>query len=160
MAAIRPAEVRDVPDILRLIRALAEYEKLAHEVVATEDDLRASLFGERPAAEVLLAVESGRPVGLALFFQNYSTFLARPGIYLEDLFVELEFRGRGLGKALLQAVAQKAVQRGCGRFEWSVLDWNTPAIEFYRSLGARPQADWTIFRVTGEALRRLGATPG
>ena len=157
MAAIRPARAGDAPDILRLIRALAEYEKLGHEVVASEDALRATLFGPRPAAEVLLAEEAGRPVGLALFFQNYSTFLARPGIYLEDLFVEPDFRGRGLGKALLKAVARVAVDRGCGRFEWSVLDWNQPAIDFYRALGARPMNDWTIFRVTGEALARLGA---
>lgn len=157
MAAIRPARAGDAPDILRLIRALAEYEKLGHEVVASEDALRATLFGPRPAAEVLLAEEAGRPVGLALFFQNYSTFLARPGIYLEDLFVEPDFRGRGLGKALLKAVARVAVDRGCGRFEWSVLDWNQPAIDFYRALGARPMNDWTIFRVTGEALTRLGA---
>lgn len=157
MPRIRPAQAGDVPDILRLIRALADYERLGHEVVATEDALRATLFGPRPAAEVLLAEEDGRPVGLALFFQNYSTFLARPGIHLEDLFVEPDFRGRGLGKALLQAVARVAVDRGCGRFEWSVLDWNQPAIDFYRALGARPLNDWTTFRVTGEALAKLGA---
>ena len=157
MASIRPARPGDAADILRLIRALAEYEKLADEVVATEDALRQTLFGPQPAAEVLLAEEGGRPVGLALFFQNYSTFLARPGIYLEDLFVEPACRGCGLGKALLQAVARLAVQRGCGRFEWSVLDWNTPAIEFYKSVGARPLDDWTVFRMTGDALRRLGS---
>jgi GNAT superfamily N-acetyltransferase len=157
MAAIRPAGPGDIDEILRLIRALADYEKLAHEVVATADALRQTLFGPRPAAEVLLAEEGGRPVGLALFFQNYSTFLARPGIYLEDLFVDPAFRGRGIGKALLQAVAKLAVQRGCGRFEWAVLDWNTPAIEFYQALGARPMSDWTVMRVTGEALRRLGS---
>jgi GNAT superfamily N-acetyltransferase len=156
MGSIRPARPGDVADILRLIRALAEYEKLAHEVVATEAALRDSLFGPQPAAEVLLAEADGRVVGLALFFQNYSTFLARPGLYLEDLFVEPEFRGRGLGKALLTALAKLAVKRGCGRFEWAVLDWNTPAIEFYRSLGAQPMSDWTVFRVTGEALRKLG----
>ena len=155
--AIRSARPDDVAAILRLIRALAEYEKLAHEVVATEDALRQSLFGARPAAEVLLAEEGGQAVGLALFFPNYSTFLARPGIYLEDLFVEPAHRGRGIGKALLQAVARLAVQRGCGRFEWSVLDWNKPAIEFYQALGARPMSDWTVMRVTGEALRRLGS---
>ena len=157
MALIRPARPEDVAAVLRLIRGLAEYEKLAHEVVATEAALRATLFGDRPAAEVLLAEEDGQAVGLALFFRNYSTFLARPGIYLEDLFVEPAFRGRGIGKALLQAVARLAVQRGCGRFEWSVLDWNTPAIRFYEALGARPMSDWTVMRVTGEALRRLGA---
>lgn len=156
-ATLRAARAEDAAEVLRLIRALAEYEKLAHEVVATEAALRETLFGARPAAEVLLAEVHGRPVGLALFFQNYSTFLARPGIYLEDLFVEPAFRGRGLGKALLQAVARLAVQRGCGRFEWSVLDWNQPAIDFYKSLGARPLDDWTIFRVTGEALRKLGS---
>jgi GNAT superfamily N-acetyltransferase len=156
MAVIRSARPDDVAAILRLIRALAEYEKLAHEVVATEDALRQTLFGAQPAAEVLLAEEGGAAVGLALFFPNYSTFLAKPGIYLEDLFVEPAHRGRGIGKSLLQAVARLAVQRGCGRFEWSVLDWNTPAIEFYKALGARPMNDWTIMRVTGEALRRLG----
>ena len=157
MAAIRPARPGDVAEVLRLIRALAAYEKLAHEVVATEDALRRTLFGDKPAAEVLLAEEDGRPVGLALFFQNYSTFLGRPGIYLEDLFVEPAHRGSGIGKALLQAVARIAVQRECGRFEWAVLDWNRPAIEFYQALGARPMNDWTVFRVTGEALRKLGS---
>lgn len=156
-AAIRPAGPGDAAAVLRLIKALADYEKLAHEVVATEDDIRQTLFGPRPAAEVLLAEEGGRPVGLALFFQNYSTFLGRPGIYLEDLFVEPACRGRGVGKALLQAVARLAVQRKCGRFEWSVLDWNQPAIDFYRSLGAKPLSDWTIFRVTGDALQKLGS---
>ena len=157
MASIRPARPEDASEILRLICALADYEKLAHEAVGTEDALRQSLSGPKPAAEVLLAEEQGRPVGLALFFQNYSTFLARPGIYLEDLFVEPAWRGRGIGKALLTAVARLAVQRGCGRFEWAVLDWNTPAIEFYQALGARPLNDWTVFRLTGEALRRLGS---
>ena len=156
-AAIRPARADDVPAILRLIRALAEYEKLAHEVVATEESLRRTLFGDAPAAEVLLAERDGRAVGLALFFPNYSTFLGKAGIYLEDLFVEPACRGQGVGKALLQAVARAAVQRGCGRFEWSVLDWNQPAIDFYRSLGARPMSDWTVFRVTGEALHKLGS---
>ena len=156
-AIIRPATAGDVPAILRLIRALAEYEKLLHEAVATEDDLRQTLFGPKPGAEVLLAEQGGRPVGMALFFPNYSTFLGKPGIYLEDLFVEPDCRGQGIGKALLQAVARLAVRRGCGRFEWSVLDWNQPAIDFYRSLGARPMSDWTIFRVTGEALEKLGA---
>ena len=157
MSSIRPARPGDVADILRLIQALAEYEKLAHEVVATEAALKQTLFGPKPAAEVLLAEEGGRPVGLALFFQNYSTFLAKPGIYLEDLFVDPSVRGKGIGKALLQAVAKLAVQRGCGRFEWAVLDWNRPAIDFYESLGAKPMSDWTVMRVTGEALRRLGS---
>jgi GNAT superfamily N-acetyltransferase len=154
---LRRAVRGDVPEILRLIRALAEYEKLAHEVVATEAALAATLFGERPAAEVLLAEEGGRAVGFALFFQNYSTFLARPGIYLEDLFVEPALRGKGIGKALLQAVARLTVERGCGRLEWAVLDWNEPAIGFYRGLGARPMADWTVMRLTGAALERLGS---
>jgi GNAT superfamily N-acetyltransferase len=157
MAAIRAARAGDTPEILRLIKALADYEKLAHEVVATEDALRQSLFGPQPAAEVLLAEDGGRAVGMALYFQNYSTFLAKPGIYLEDLFVEPASRGQGIGKALLQALARLALARGCGRFEWAVLDWNTPAIDFYRSLGARPMDDWTVMRVTGDALRRLGA---
>ncbi len=154
---LRRAVRADVPEILRLIRALAEYEKLSGDVVATEAALAQTLFGDRPAAEVLLAEEDGRAVGFALFFQNYSTFLARPGLYLEDLFVEPEVRGRGIGKALLQAVARLAVERGCGRFEWAVLDWNAPAIGFYESLGARPMNDWTVMRVTGEALKRLGS---
>jgi GNAT superfamily N-acetyltransferase len=157
MAAIRHGREADVAGILRLIRALAEYEKLAHEVVADEAALARTLFGADPAAEVLLAEEDGRTVGFALFFRSYSTFLARPGLYLEDLFVEPAWRGRGIGKALLQAVARLAVARGCGRLEWSVLDWNAPAIGFYASLGARPMDDWTVFRLTGEALRRLGA---
>lgn len=152
---LRRAVRADVPEILRLIRALAEYEKLASDVVATEAALAETLFGATPAAEVLLAEEDGRAVGFALFFQNYSTFLAKPGIYLEDLFVEPAYRGRGLGKTLLSAVARLAVERGCGRFEWAVLDWNEPAIGFYRSLGARPLADWTVMRVTGEALKKL-----
>jgi GNAT superfamily N-acetyltransferase len=154
---LRRAVRADVPEILRLIKALAEYEKLSGDVVATEAALAQTLFGDRPAAEVLLAEEGGRAVGFALFFQNYSTFLARPGIYLEDLFVEPALRGRGIGKALLQAVARLAVERGCGRFEWAVLDWNVPAIGFYESLGARPMNDWTVMRVTGEALKRLGS---
>ena len=153
--ALRRATRADVPEILRLIRALAEYEKLSQDVVATEAQLAQTLFGERPAAEVLLAEEGARAVGFALFFQNYSTFLGKPGIYLEDLFVEPAFRGKGLGKQLLQAIARLAVERGCGRFEWAVLDWNEPAIGFYQSLGARPMADWTVMRLTGAALKKL-----
>lgn len=152
---IRSAAAADVPDILRLIKALAEYEKLSHEVVATEAALAQALFGPRPAAEVLLAEQDGRSVGFALFFQNFSTFLGKPGIYLEDLFVEPVFRGRGIGRDLLRAIARLAVERGCGRFEWAVLDWNAPAIGFYRSLGARPLDDWTVMRLTGEALDTL-----
>lgn len=156
MAAIRLARRRDAARILELIRALAEYEKLSHEVVASKALLARHLFGRKPAAEVLLAEVGGRAVGMALFFNNFSTFLARPGIYLEDLYVEPAYRGQGLGRKLLQAVARLAVRRGCGRFEWSVLDWNTPAIKFYQDLGARPLNDWTIFRVSGPALRKLG----
>lgn len=154
---LRRAVRADVPGILRLIKALAEYEKLSHEVVATEAALAQTLFGATPAAEVLLAEDGSRAIGFALFFQNYSTFLGKPGIYLEDLFVEPTARGQGVGKALLQAVAKLAVERGCGRFEWSVLDWNEPAIGFYKSLGARPMDEWTVMRVTGEALKRLGS---
>ncbi|MCP5528012.1 MAG: GNAT family N-acetyltransferase [Verrucomicrobiales bacterium] len=157
---IRPATAADVPLVLGFIRQLAEYERLTHEVVADEAILRESLFGARPAAEALIGTVDGVPAGFVVFFQNFSTFLGRPGLYLEDLFVLPEFRGRGLGKAFLTHLAGEAVRRGCGRFEWAVLDWNQPAIDFYRKLGAEPQGDWTIFRLTGEALRRLakGAT--
>lgn len=153
---IRPALPADVPTIARLIRELAEYERLSHEVFLEEDLLREHLFGARPYAEVLLAEDAGIVVGMALFFHNYSTFLGRPGLYLEDLFVLPEFRGRGFGKALLRAVAQVAVARECGRLEWSVLDWNEPSIAFYRSVGAQAMDEWTVFRLTGEALLRLG----
>lgn len=143
--------------ILELIGELAEYERLRHEVVATEDDLRRTLFGERPAAEVVLAEVEGAasPVGFALFFHNYSTFLGRPGLYLEDLFVRSAWRGRGIGRRMLEHLARIAVERGCGRFEWWVLDWNEPAIRFYRSIGAVPMDEWTVQRVTGAALERL-----
>jgi GNAT superfamily N-acetyltransferase len=154
--SIRPATEADVPLILRFIRELAEYERLLHEVVATEDALRATLFGPRPAAEVVIAQDDGgEPLGFALFFHNYSTFLAQPGIYLEDLFVRPEARGRGVGRALLAHLAALARGRGCGRLEWWVLDWNESAIRFYRSLGAQAMDDWTVFRLTGEPLRRL-----
>ena len=152
---IRPATPEDVPAIARLIRALAEYEKLSHELVLSEDSLRQHLFGPRPHAEVRLAEDSGQVVGFALFFHTYSTFLTRPSLYLEDLFVQPEHRGRGHGKQLLVHLARLAVERGCGRFEWSVLDWNAPAIAFYRSFGAVAMSDWTVFRVTGEALLRM-----
>ncbi len=154
---LRPAVVEDVPTLLRFIRALAEYERLLDEVTATEEALRTTLFGPQPRAEVVLAEVGGTPVGFALYFHNYSTFLAKPGLYLEDLFVLPEHRGRGYGKALLIHLARLAVERGCGRFEWSVLDWNEPSIQFYKSLGAVPMSDWSIFRVTGAALERLGA---
>ncbi len=154
--SIRFARPDDVPTILALIEGLAEYERLAHEVRATEETLREHLFGERPFCEVLMAEVEARPVGFALFFHNYSTFLARPGIYLEDLFVVPEERGRGYGKALLATLARLAVERGCGRLEWSVLDWNEPSIQFYKALGAVPMDEWTAYRVTGEALTKLG----
>ncbi len=157
MYSIELARVEDVPEILRLICALADYEKLAHEVVATEARICDSLFSKPPAAEALLARVDGRPVGFAVFFHNFSTFRGKAGIYLEDLFVEPGFRGSGIGKALLGRVAEIGVGRGCERFEWSVLDWNTPAIEFYRSLGADMLEDWSIFRVTGEPLKKLAA---
>lgn len=158
---IRAANVADVPLIFELIRELAEFERLAHEVVGTEALLREHLFGDRPTAEVLLGFvrETGEAAGMALFFPNFSTFLTRPGIYLEDLYVRPPHRGRGLGKALLRRVAGLAVARQCGRFEWAVLDWNENAIGFYRKLGARLLDDWRICRVTGEALETL-ATSG
>jgi GNAT superfamily N-acetyltransferase len=152
---IRAATIADVPTIARLIRDLAEYERLADQVVLNEERLRQHLFGPRPFAEVLLAEESGQVVGFALFFHNYSTFLGRPGIYLEDLFVEPAHRGKGHGKALLIALARLAVERGCGRLEWAVLNWNEPSIQFYRSLGATPMDEWTVYRLTGEALTSL-----
>ena len=152
---IERAAPRDVPLILRLIKALAEYERMSGDVVATEEGLRETLFGARPSAEVVIAYAGEEPAGFALFFQNYSTFLGRPGLYLEDLFVVPEYRGRGYGTALLQHLASLAVERGCGRFEWSVLDWNEPAIGFYKKLGAKPMDAWTIFRVTGDALGAL-----
>ena len=153
--SIRPASSGDVPVILGFIRALAEYERLSQEVSATEDQLRETLFGARPAAEVILGEDRGKAVAFALFFQNYSTFLARPGLHLEDLFVLPESRGRGFGRALLIHLAGIARDRGCGRLEWQVLDWNEPSIGFYRSLGAVPMSDWTTMRVTGGALSRL-----
>ena len=145
----------DVPQILIFIKALAEYERLADSVVATEDGLHDTLFGERRYAECVIARWKGEAAGFALFFHNYSTFLGRPGVYLEDLFVDPAFRGLGIGKALLRHLAKLAVERNCGRLEWSVLDWNESAIGFYKSLGAEPLDDWTIFRVKGDALRRL-----
>ena len=153
---IRPATEADVPAIADLIRGLARYEKLEQDVTMTEELLAKSLFGPRPYAETLLAEESGKPIGFALFFHNFSTFLALPGIYLEDLFVVPEHRGRGVGRALLKELARIAVERGCGRLEWSVLDWNRDAIGFYERLGATPNSEWTVYRLTGEALTVLG----
>ena len=144
-----------MPVILAFIRQLAEYEKLSHEAVMTEEILRQSLFGSRRAAEVLLGYSGDLPVAFAVFFHNFSTFLGRSGLYLEDLFVIPEMRGKGFGKAMLVELARIARKRNCGRFEWSVLDWNKPAIDFYKALGAVPMDEWTIFRVTGEALKRL-----
>ncbi|MBL0171124.1 MAG: GNAT family N-acetyltransferase [Gemmatimonadaceae bacterium] len=155
--ALRPATEADVPLIRELIEGLADFERLRHECLATDEALRATLFGARPYAEVVIAEWQGVSAGFALFFHNYSTFLAQPGIYLEDLFVRPEFRGHGIGTALLQHLATLAVSRGCGRLEWSVLDWNEGAIRFYRALGARPQGDWTTYRVTGDALTRLAS---
>ncbi|HYD85028.1 MAG TPA: GNAT family N-acetyltransferase [Opitutus sp.] len=167
---IRSATPADVPLILSFIRALADYEKLTHEVEATEEKLHATLFGERPAAECILAfadtVETANtrdaataaapiPAGFAIFFTNYSTFLAKPGLYLEDLFVKPEFRGRGIGKALILHLARLANTRGCGRMEWTVLDWNAPAIAFYESLGAERKLAWQICRLTGPALEKF-----
>jgi GNAT superfamily N-acetyltransferase len=156
-ATLRSATPADVDDIFRLIRGLAEYERLTHEVTGSAERLRAHLFGSQPYAEVVLAELDGRPVGFALFFHNYSTFLTAPGLYLEDLFVEPAHRGKGIGAALLRRVAALAHERGCGRLEWAVLDWNAPAIGFYERQGARVLPDWRICRVTGEALSRLGA---
>jgi GNAT superfamily N-acetyltransferase len=154
---IRAATEDDVPLILSLIRELAEYERLSHEVVATEEALRDSLFGDRPVAEVLIGHLGDEPVGFALFFHNFSTFLGKPGIYLEDLYVKPRYRGMGLGRALLVHLARLARARDCGRLEWSVLDWNEPAIGFYKGIGASPVSGWTVYRVTGEALDDLAA---
>ena len=153
---IRTGERSDVPLIADLIRGLARYERLEDEVTMTEEKLDRALFGERPYAETLIAEDhAGKAVGFALFFHNFSTFLAQPGIYLEDLFVLPEQRGAGIGRALLERLAQIAVERGCGRLEWAVLDWNVDAIRFYQRLGAKPNADWTVYRLTGDHLRAL-----
>ena len=152
---IRPARVEDVPVILELIRDLATYERAPHEVSATEEQLVDVFFGERPVAEVLLAFEGKSPVGFAVYFYNFSTWLGRPGLYLEDLFVKPEKRGKGYGRALLVELAKIARDRGCGRMEWAVLDWNEPAINFYRALGAKPMHEWTVFRLTREEIAKL-----
>jgi GNAT superfamily N-acetyltransferase len=154
---IEPATERDVPVILSLIKALAEYERMAAEVVADEALVHASLFGPAPSAEAVIARVGAEPVGFAVWFHNHSTFLGRRGLYLEDLFVVPEWRGRGIGRALLAYLAQVAVQRDCGRMEWSVLDWNEPAIKFYRSLNAKPLDEWTVFRLTADDIARLAA---
>ncbi len=153
---ISPAGHADVPEILVMVRELAEFEHLLHEAVATEDGIAEALFGPRPYAEVLIARVGPGVAGFALFFHNYSTFVGKPGIYLEDLYIRPAFRGHGCGKALLKTVAQLAVERGCGRFEGSVVDWNQRAIDFYHSIGAKPMSDWTMMRVTGKALETLG----
>lgn len=152
VTVIRGATENDVAAILEMIRGLADYEKLSHVVTATEDQLRETLFGPRPAAEVLLACAGAECVGFALFFSTYSTFLAKPGIFLEDLFVKPDWRGQGIGRLLLTSLASIALERGCGRMEWDVLDWNAPAIGFYKSLGAVPMDEWIKYRLTGEAL--------
>jgi len=158
--AIRTAVPADIPTILSLIRELAEYERAPNEAVATAEQLREGLFGARPAAEVLLGEENGEPVCFALFFHNFSTWMGRRGLYLEDLFVRPEMRGKGYGRALLVRLAQVAHERGCGRMEWAVLNWNEPAIQFYRKLGARPNEEWTIFRLTRDGMARLAEDAG
>ena len=158
MPSIQIAPVRrdDLPVLLSFVRELAEYEKLEHLAVATEHDFAKALFGDRPTVEAVIATMDGEPAGCAIFFANFSTFLGKPGLYLEDLFVRPSARGAGVGRELLRYLARLAVDRGWGRFEWAVLDWNQPAIGFYKKLGATPLDDWTIFRVTGDALRKLG----
>lgn len=157
---IRKAQRDDVGVILSLIRELAEYERAPDAVVATEEELRGILFAEKPAAEVLLAFDHDQPVGFAVFFHNFSTWLGRPGLYLEDLFVRPAARGKGLGRALLVHLAGIAVERGCGRLELAVLDWNEPAIKFYRKIGAQPMSEWTIFRLEAEGIKRLADKKG
>jgi GNAT superfamily N-acetyltransferase len=152
---IRLANEADVGTILLFIKGLAEYEKLSHEVVATEDDLRRTLFGKNPQAEVLIASLDEKPVGFCLFFHNYSTFLGKRGLYIEDLFVYPDIRGKGIGKELLNATARIALERNCGRMEWSVLDWNEPAIKFYRSIGAKPMDEWTVQRLLASEMKAL-----
>ena len=152
---IRPARIEDVPTVLQLIRDLATYERAPNDVTATEEQLVDVLFGARPSAEVLLAFEQDTAVGFAVFFHNFSTWLGRPGLYLEDLFVKPEMRGKGYGRALLVHLAKIARERGCGRMEWAVLDWNDPAIQFYRKLGAKPMDEWTVFRLTGDGIAKL-----
>jgi GNAT superfamily N-acetyltransferase len=156
--SIAPAGVDDLPVILQLIRELAEYERAPKDVVATEEGLREVLFGQEPAARVLIAREGDAPVGFAVYFFNFSTWLGRPGLYLEDLFVKPDKRGHGYGRALLVQLARIAEERGCGRMEWAVLDWNEPAIQFYKKLGAQPMDEWTVFRLTRDGIARLAQT--
>ncbi len=157
-ANIKSATIEDIPLILTFIKELAEFEKLLDEVTATEEILRETLFGDNPKAEVIIAYCDNNPVGFALFFHNFSTFLGKPGIYLEDLYVKPEIRGRGVGKKMLQYLAQLTLERNCGRLEWWVLDWNQQAIDFYRSIGAIAMDEWTVQRVTGDALKKLAQT--
>ena len=157
MLNIRPATPNDIPEILKFIRELAEYEKLVHQAVATAENLLRDGFSERPYFRVLIAEWDGQPSGFALYFYNYSTFQGRPGLYLEDVFVRPPYRGKGIGKALLLHVARIAAEEGCGRFQWQVLDWNTPAIKFYESLGAQVMKEWLTMRVSGDALQKLAA---
>lgn len=152
---IRPAQPGDESLVLALIKQLAEYEKLLHEVAATEDDIRENIFGKKKYAEVLIAEYEGKPAGMALYFYNFSTFVGRPGIYLEDLFVLPEFRGLGIGKRLLLSLIDLAREKNCGRVEWCVLDWNKPAIDFYKSLGAVSMDEWNVFRVTGDKFSQI-----
>ena len=152
---IRAGREEDAPVILSLIKELAEYEHLSHEVVASDNDLRNTLFGERPFAETLIGEYQGVPIGFALFFHNFSTFLGKPGIYLEDLYIQPEHRGKGFGRRILARIAFLAKERNCGRFEWSVLNWNTPAIRTYEKLNATPMKEWILYRLSGEALARL-----
>lgn len=154
---IKHATSSDIPLVLSLIKELAEYEKLSHEVIATEDDLKNTLFGQRSAAEIIIGYLNDIPVGFALFFHNYSTFLGRSGIYLEDLYVKEDIRGNGVGQKMLGYIAGIAKERNCGRLEWSVLDWNKPAINFYKSVGAKPMDEWTVYRLTGEALDKFAS---
>ena len=157
---IRPATEADAPIIYSLIKELAEYERLTHEVVASESDIRKTLFGERPFAETLIGEYNGLPISFALFFHNFSTFLGKPGIYLEDLYVQPEHRGKGFGRKMLAHIAALAKARNCGRFEWSVLNWNTPAIRTYEKLEAIPMKEWTLYRLSGEALNKLAQANG
>ena len=157
---IRTGTEEDAPVIFSLIKELAEYEHLAHEVVASVDDIRKTLFGERPFAETLIGEYGGLPISFALFFYNFSTFMGKPGIYLEDLYVQPEHRGKGFGSKMLAHIAALARERNCGRFEWSVLNWNTPAIRTYEKLGATPMKEWILYRLSGEALDRLADKKG